>query len=54
MADHTTNVGEMVIYFIRGQDVRHGAAARGAPDARGVAAANPMRGMETALRSRDD
>jgi phosphate transport system protein len=24
MADHTTNVAEMVIYLIRGQDVRHG------------------------------
>ena len=24
MADHTTNIAEMVIYFIRGRDVRHG------------------------------
>lgn len=24
MADHTTNVAEMVIYLVRGQDVRHG------------------------------
>jgi phosphate transport system protein len=24
MADHTTNVAEMIIYFVRGQDVRHG------------------------------
>jgi phosphate transport system protein len=24
MADHATNVAEMVIYFVRGQDVRHG------------------------------
>jgi phosphate transport system protein len=24
MADHTTNVAEMVVYLIRGQDVRHG------------------------------
>jgi phosphate transport system protein len=23
MADHTTNVAEMVIYLVRGQDVRH-------------------------------
>jgi len=23
MADHATNVGEMVIYLVRGQDVRH-------------------------------
>ena len=26
MADHTTNVAEMVIYFVRGQDVRHGSS----------------------------
>lgn len=24
MADHTTNIAEMVIYLVRGQDVRHG------------------------------
>lgn len=24
MADHTTNVAEMVIYLVRGQDIRHG------------------------------
>ena len=23
MADHTTNVAEMVVYLVRGQDVRH-------------------------------
>ena len=54
MADHTTNVGEMVIYFLRGQDVRHGASARSAPDARPAGPANPMHGTETALESRHD
>jgi phosphate transport system protein len=24
MADHTTNVAEMVVYLVRGLDVRHG------------------------------
>jgi phosphate transport system protein len=27
LADHTTNLAEMVIYLIRGQDVRHGKSA---------------------------
>ena len=27
MADHTTNVAEMVIYLVRGQDVRHAKAS---------------------------
>lgn len=29
MADHTTNVAEMVIYLVRGQDIRHGNPAEG-------------------------
>jgi phosphate transport system protein len=27
LADHATNLAEMVIYLVRGQDVRHGESA---------------------------